>query len=218
MAFFMTARIILPSLDDFSYRQEVHRKLLHLSSLWIPLSIYSLNQTQATVLIGVAFALSVAFEVLRRQTNSFSVLLLRVFSPIIRARECQTRFCLTGSTYMLAASLLVCLFFPKPIAITALCIMLIGDTAAALIGRTFGKTRILDKSLEGCAAFLLASLATVIALSILAGFPHRFMIGGLFASITATAAELVSGVFNLDDNLTITLVAACTMLLVMDSL
>ena len=204
-------------IDDFSYRQEVSRKLLHLSSLWIPLSIYYLTQQQATALIGCVFALSAVFEVLRRQQHGFSAFLLRIFSPIIRAKECHSRFSLTGSTYMLAAAFIVCLFFPKPIAVISLTIMLVGDTAAALIGRRFGKTRILDKSLEGCAAFLLASLSAVILLSFFAGFPARFMVGGLFASITATAMELVSGVLHLDDNLTITLMAACTMLLVMDS-
>ncbi len=212
----MTSHAIA-QIGDFSYRQEVNRKLLHLSSLWIPFSIYYLNQGEAIALIGFVFALSMAFEVLRRQKHGFSAFLLRIFGPIIRAKECQASFSLTGSTYMLAAALIVCLIFPKPIAVISLSIMLVGDTAAALIGRRFGKTKILDKSLEGCAAFLLAALGVVIALTFIAEFPHRFMIAGLFASITATATELISGALNLDDNLTITLTAACTMLLVMDS-
>lgn len=203
--------------DGFSYRQEVARKLLHLSSLWIPVAIYYLDQTQITVLLGFTLMAMLTFEVLRMQQHLVARLLHRLFNPIIRAAEKAPGIQLTGATYMIAAALLICLLFPKPIAITSLSIMLISDSAAALIGKIFGRTRIMDKSLEGSAAFLLTALVTVIAISFLAGFHHRFMVAGLFASITATAVELFSSTFQLDDNLTIPLTAALTMLLIIDS-
>lgn len=202
---------------DFSYRQEINRKLLHLSSLWMPLAIFYLDRSQAIALLGAAFAAMLGFEVLRRQSHGVAGWLNRYFSPIIRGKECAPGFCLTGATYMLAAACTVCVFFSQPIAIISLSIMLIADSAAALIGRRYGKRRILDKSLEGCAAFLLTALLTVMVISLAAGFPHRVMVSGLFACLIATGAELISGALRLDDNLTITLASACTMLLIMNS-
>lgn len=200
---------------EFSYRQEVVRKLIHLSSLWMPAVVYYLDQKSALHILGAAFAGVLLFEIVRKQLSQMGYYTNRLFGFILRAKETAPGFHLTGATYVLAAAIAVTCLFPKPIAITALVIMLVADSAAALVGRRFGKTRILDKSAEGSVAFLVSALLCVIAIALVAGFHERFALGGLIASVVSTAVELSAGILPFDDNLTITLAAASSMWLVM---
>lgn len=199
----------------FSYRQEVARKLIHLSSLWMPAAIYYLDQKTALSLLAIAFAGVLLFEVVRKQLSQMGHYTNRLFGFVLRDKEKLSGFHLTSATYMLAAALIVTYFFPKLIAITALVIMLVADSAAALFGRRYGKTSVLGKSLEGSTAFLITALLCVIGLMFTFGLHSRFALGGLFAAVASTAVELCSALLPFDDNLTITLAAALSMWLVM---
>lgn len=204
------------NMAGFTYRQEIYRKAIHLSSLWMPLAIYWLPRSLAAMLLGAALIAVLSFEVFRKHPQRQpGKLLNHIFGYTIRQHESAPGLHLTGASYVLIAAFIVCLAFPKPIAITALTIMLTADTAAALVGRRYGRTRILDKSLEGCAAFLVTALLCVSAIAWITSYGGHFVMAGFVAAITATAAELVSGRLHIDDNLTITLAAACSMWLVM---
>ena len=58
-----------------------------------------------------------------------------------------------GSTYMMASSLIVFLFFEKEVAILALLYIAVGDPLAGTLGKRFGRIKIGSKSLEGTLAF-----------------------------------------------------------------
>ena len=204
--------------ETFSYRQEIYRKLLHLTSLWIPGALYLFDRSAAALLIGLAFVAVVLFEIIRRQSHALSALVNASFGFIVRETESAHSLRFTGAFYMLAAALAVCLLFPRSIAITSLCIMLIADTAAALIGRRYGFVTLLDKSLEGTTAFLITSLLIVIMLFCVFRNEPRFMVAGMISAFVATLAELISSRLHLDDNLSITLSAASTMFVIMHGL
>ena len=70
-------------------------------------------------------------------------------------------FSLLGSTYLLLASLLAIEIFPQPIAAAALGFTVLGDAFGALVGRAWGRHRILNKSLEGALGCLLAWLGWI---------------------------------------------------------
>ena len=104
------------------------------------------------------------------------------------------------------------LIFPHTIATAATLILSVSDSLATLVGKHFGRTRLLeDKTLEGTLVFLLSSL--VISY-------HFFPSGFLLGAIAATLGEVVPGFFPrlrekgiLDDNLLIPLFAGAIFLL-----
>ena len=166
-------------------------------------------------ILSVAFAGILLFEIVRKQLSPMGYYTNRLFGFVLRKKEKAPGFHLTGATYVLAAAIVVTLLFPKPIAITALVIILVADSAAALVGRRYGKIRVLDKSAEGSVAFLVTALLCVIAIALFTGFHERFALGGLIASVVSTAVELSANLLPFDDNLSITLAAASSMWLVM---
>ena len=97
----------------------------------------------------------------------------------------------------------------------ALAVMLTGDAAAALVGRRFGRIRLVNgKSLEGCASFVVAGYAALAAVLAISGHGGtREDLAGIAAVLLAALAELFQKQLKLDDNLTIPLVAGSAMLL-----
>jgi len=113
---------------------------------------------------------------------------------------------ITGATYILGSSVITILLFDKPIAITAIAFIVLGDTAAAIIGRLWGKVKFKGKSLEGSISFFLA--CSVVAL-IVPGIPFWVKIAGAF---TATIVEAL--ISKIDDNLTVPIASGAIMQLI----
>jgi glycerol-3-phosphate acyltransferase PlsY len=108
-----------------------------------------------------------------------------------------------GSTYFLFSTILTIILFPKSIAIASLLILILADTAAALVGKAIGKVPIHGKTLEGSMAFFLTSLLIVLI------YPSLNRFSGSLAALGATLVELVP--VEINDNLTIPLVAGAIM-------
>ena len=86
-------------------------------------------------------------------------------------------------------------------------VMLIGDTAAALIGRRFGRHRAPNnKSVEGVVAFLIASWIALAVLFAVCGAAPALYVVGFLAVLPAAAAELFEKQLRLDDNFSIPLI------------
>jgi dolichol kinase len=202
--------------QPFHYRQEVYRKLIHLTSLWMPAAIYFLEQKTALLAFAVCMAAVLAYEIVRRQNNGAAHLLERIFGLALRPDEKGQRFKPSGAIYVLTAAFLAALVFPRLIAVTALAMVLTGDTAAALVGRRFGRIRIFDKSLEGMLAFFVTALATAGAVAAgLPGVSGRFIYAATGAALVAAAVELVSKKVSIDDNLAAPLAAGAMMMFLM---
>jgi dolichol kinase len=108
-----------------------------------------------------------------------------------------------GSTYFLFAILLTIMLFPKPIAIASILILILSDTAAALIGKWIGRVKIFGKTLEGSLAFFITALLIVWL------YPQMNRFWGSVAALGATVMEVLP--IKLDDNLSIPLVAGAIM-------
>lgn len=198
-------------LEQITYRQEVYRKLIHLSSLWMPVAIHALDRADSLVLFGVLGSLVLCLEQLRRQHPAAAKILDKFFSGMLRAEEKSHAYRPTGAFFVLAGAFLCVLFFEKTIAVTALAMMLTGDVAAALIGRRFGRIRILDKSLEGTAAFIVVAFFSAWIVSCFVPIQPRFLTAAVAASVAASVAELFAKKVRVDDNLLIPLVAGCVL-------
>jgi len=104
-----------------------------------------------------------------------------IFKDILRPSEKKG---FTGATYLLLSLILCILFFDKYIAITCILFAIISDTAAALIGKKFGRIKLFGKTLEGFFAFLVVSLIIVFIVEQLQIYI------GLLGALTAAVVEI----------------------------
>lgn len=200
-------------MTQITYRQELLRKSIHLSSLWMPAIILLFPQTVCILLFAVLLAGNILIEYGHyRQYPLFVKTYGRMFGKMLRAKETDGRFHLSGSPYVLGAALAVSILFPAPAAAAAMAVMLVADTAAALIGRPCGRHKINcgTKSVEGAAAFFIAGTAIVGVMMFLLGTDTAFFIKGMIGVFIAAFAEVYENRIHIDDNLSIPLiVGAC---------
>jgi dolichol kinase len=118
----------------FSWRAELSRKGIHLASSIFPLS-WGLGWVAPVVVktvLGAGVIIAVALEVGRRTIPAVARWFSRWFGGMLRPHE-STR--LTGATWILSAMFLCALLLPAPAALCALWAGVVGDAAAALVGR-----------------------------------------------------------------------------------
>jgi len=191
---------------QISMSNEIRRKLIHLSSIGIPILYWFLTREQALwLLIPLALG-AVLIELLRRRFTGFERRFSSLFGALLRPHESGTaaRLEINGATFVLISAALCVLIFPKVIAITAFAVLIVSDTASALYGRRFGKRRFFHKSVEGSTAFFVTAMLVVLVMTRVSGESWEFVVVGLVASLVATLVEAVShGGGSIDDNLSI---------------
>ena len=201
--------------------REFRRKGFHLAGLIIPGVYYVglkvaqdghplLSRSNATIGLGVITALYFVFEILRvlsPRANEFCVRRLRF---LMRRGEVRQ---ITGSGYYLLGSCFAVALFEPPIAIAGILFMVLGDPTAAIIGKAFGRTRLLpDKTLEGS----LACVATcfVIGAVLFRQVGEGWADGAQLALVGAVAAavgELLP--LRINDNVTMPVIAGLALML-----
>lgn len=184
-------------MDFFS---ELNRKLVHLTSVTIPIGIYFLPKRTSIQLLFLLTVLFLSIEILRMVHRPTSKIFYTLFGPMLRRKE---RFTLTGSTTLLMASLVCVLLFQKPIAVAVLCFLIVGDTMAALVGKSFGRIKVFRKTLEGSLACFFTCLIVVLAV------PRMEFTVGLVGALVATLIELLP--IPLDDNFLIPILSGAAM-------
>jgi dolichol kinase len=192
-----------------SYSSEIVRKGIHLFSLSIPLVYYFISKPTALTILAPLTAAAVLFDLARHFYHPARELSHSVFGPIMRRHEKDAdKKNLTGASYVLVSATLCVFLFPKLVFLTAFSILIISDSAAALIGRRFGRRPFLAKSLEGSTAFLLSALAVVAVAPKAAGLPAEYLIGAAGALVGTVVEGAGIGV---DDNLSIPVTIGLTM-------
>jgi dolichol kinase len=116
---------------------------------------------------------------------------------------------LTGATYVLLAAALVVAVFPKVFVIPAIAVLILGDIAAALLGRKFGKHKFLAKSLEGTLSFFVVGSLVILVTPKIQGLPAEYIIGFIAVAAAAIAENISYGWA--DDNLTIPITVCLVM-------
>jgi len=182
---------------------ELKRKAIHLASFAIPLAYYLTPDTWLRswerVLLSLVI-LSLAIEVFRLNHPRTRHVFRHFFGELLRNHEEAS---LLGSTYMLIGFLLTIHLFPKPIACLALAFLIIGDTVAAIVGKSIGRTRLFGKTVEGS----VACFAVCYGMTLLV--PEIPVPVGLVGALVATVFELLP--IPLDDNFRIPLSAGFAM-------
>jgi dolichol kinase len=188
-------------------KREIARKAVHLSSVVVPLAVWALPARVAVPALIATAALALIVEAARRYHRPFRYLFLRRTRTMLRPHE---RRGLAGATWMALAYAAAVLLFPTPVAVLAMLFNGVGDAAAALVGKRWGRRRTRwGKSWEGFAAGLAANAAVAVALSSLS--PSLSLAAALAGGLAAAAAEFAP--LPLDDNVRVTLAGGAAALL-----
>jgi len=187
-----------------SFKRELTRKGLHILSTAVPIA-YAAGLARSVVVWALASALAVAatVEVIRVRSARARSLFDAGVGSLLREHE---RHSLSGATWLIIALLAGAAFFPRGIAIAAMCAVSLGDAAAAIVGRTLAHADSTQrKSFAGSAACLAAS---AVGARVIADFawPEALIVG-----ILASLAERPRR--PLDDNVRITIAVGCGILL-----
>ena len=196
--------------EPISYREEVKRKLIHLSSLWMPVAILLIpGRFASCILFGILFILTLAVErayvlkvpVITPVYNFF-------FGKMLRKEPSPNAWIVSGGAPVYAAAALTCLCFTPLCAAAGMTVLLTADAAAALVGRKSGKHKLVNgKSLEGTLAFILTGTIAA-GVCFLAVGASSLLPFTLPAVILAAAAELFQKQLKVDDNFSIPLATA----------
>lgn len=187
-----------------SFKKELYRKLIHLSSLWIPALIYFVKpeisiSVFATIFIGDVILEYGNYKKWRWARRTFGLLFYRA----LRNKELKrSRLQLSGGAYVMLSAIACTLLFPANIAVVAMTVMLISDTCAALFGKAYGTRRLYkNKSLEGTVAFFISALAIMMIYNFI--LPVTYV--SIIAAFVATLAEMFEDKIDVDDNFSIPL-------------
>lgn len=185
---------------------ELLRKGIHLAGLILPVIYLFLDKPTMLICIGMLTGLALAMELVKWLSPRFSEFFFHIFASLLRTHE--RKGAITGATYYLISAFLCIVFFAKTVAIVCIFFMILGDLAAALVGKMWGRTKLLGKkSLEGSAACFL--VCTLIALV------HLNPVIAIIGALVATIVELLP--FPIDDNLTVPLISGAVMHFLMQS-
>ena len=203
-------------MTTINLQREVRRKAFHmLAGLSVPFLYYLAlvleNTTQrpypylAKWILVAATVTILAIDIIRLRHQFIKIIFIDIFGPMLRRHEIDA---LTGATYLMLSSLACVLLFRPFIALASICFLVIGDSLAAMVGRSFGRTKFFLKSFEGAAAGFAGCLLIGTVLMLL---PYsdlslpRMLIGAAIAMI----AELLP--IPLDDNIRVPLAAGAVM-------
>ncbi len=173
--------------------------------LFFPLLTLWLPRQAVIISLAVITIVFVGLDIVRFFIPGLSQWAFRNFRLFLRDSETAT---LTGASYLLISSLIIFILFPVEIAILSLVFLAVGDPLAGIIGRRFGRTRLLKKSLEGTTACLCGCVA--VGLVFYQAGLGLALLSVLAGAVTAALAELVP--LPLNDNLRIPISASLVML------
>lgn len=177
----------------------------------IPVAYYFLELTriEALAILIPAFLIITFFEVVRLRKWRLWQKTKFLVEKMVRKHEEAGDF--TGAFYsLLGFCVTIALFESRIVASIALVFIIVGDVAAALIGRKFGKVKFKGKSLEGSLACLAGTALVAYAAFEIANFP---LLVGLVGAVVATIVEAIPDF--VDDNLSVPVISGLVMTLML---
>jgi glycerol-3-phosphate acyltransferase PlsY len=197
---------------EISFYNEFKRKAIHLFALSIPIGYFLLPKPLSLLILSPFVVGAVVIDIVRLRKLPLHGFLNRLLGPILREHEGAD---FAGSSYILSASFFSILLFHKSVAVAAISFIILGDIAAALVGRRFGKIRFKwnlsgnnssgsnRKSLEGSLSCLLVCLGVAVLV------PHLPLWVGLIGALVATTVEGIT--LPVNDNFSVPLISGVCM-------
>ena len=183
--------------NELIYKNEVYRKLIHLSSLFFPWLLWMIGKKMFLSFMAPILCFFILLDYIKHSFPKIRDLYYYFFNDVTRENEHDT---VTGATWVFIGIISTVVLFNQQIAIISLMVLSISDSMASLIGIKYGKTKLLKKTLEGSFAFY---LSTFLILSIFTKLSTTYAI---ISSMIITVAELID--INVNDNIRIPLTTA----------
>lgn len=178
---------------DLSAKNEFIRKLIHISTVIIPLSyFYYLEKRQASILCIGIFLIFFFADLFRIFVTQMKQIYENILGKLLRLGETGKK--LNGATLLFLGYALTTLIFEKEIAVISMMILALADSSAAIIGKSYGKKKIFNKTIEGTVAFFIVTFLVSI-------FFYDNIGAIILAAILISVFELFSG--KLNDNISI---------------
>lgn len=185
----------------------------------MPLGLLMVGRPIALWILLLVAVLALICEVARQRIEPVHRVVLGFFRPLMRPEELPplgSPLVLNGATCMILSAALCAFLYDEPIAAAALIMLILGDSAAALVGRRFGRHPLpgSKKSWEGSGAFILVAVLASLPLSLpdlmvsMGHFPLSPLQIGVGA-LVATAAEALP--LPLNDNIRVPVLAGVAM-------
>lgn len=199
------------------YAAEVRRKALHLGALVLPAAMLVLDRPAAALALVPLAGLAVALDWARVRSEPVRRMLHAVFSGLMRPEEVPPLggpVVLNGATWMCVAAAVVAVLFPPGVAAAAMAMLMVGDGAAAVVGRRWGRTKWPDglKSVEGTVAY--AATAFAVGLVVVA-WPGSDLTLGACAAGAVAGALVEAAPMPLNDNVRVPVLSGLAMLAVL---
>ncbi len=183
-------------------QNEFYRKCLHLLLLVIPLTYHYLGKWKALMIFAPITLIVVCLDFARRYSPKIKNIFAKIFGPVLREHELNgNKLC--GASFVGLATCLNFSLFKPTIAICGFLILVISDTAAALIGKSYPSKPFFEKSSAGSLSFFIFGLLILFGCGV--GFHEGawFFVFGIFAVFCVTMFEARPSIFNTDDNFVI---------------
>jgi len=190
--------------EEYSLRTEITRKTVHLLGSLFILALYQFTDQRITLIVlTIGLIVALELEYFRIEWGHK----IPLFHELFRQKEKMT---LGGHVFLAIGAIIAISVFSKEIAILAILMTAVGDAAAAILGRIYGKNAIPGlegKKIEGVFAEFAAD--------ILAGFAYLSIFGGhvgapywIILAVMAASATVIETIANkLDDNLLVPIFA-----------
>ncbi|HQO36945.1 MAG TPA: SEC59/DGK1/VTE5 family protein [bacterium] len=153
------------------------------------------NRIAAVLILLLFFLGSLALDIMKWRSTSVRQWMTNRLGAIVVPRDMEN---LNSTTWYLLGCIVTIGLFSAPAAVCGILVLAVGDNAASIVGRLWGRHRIGNKSIEGTAAFLVVGF--------LAGLPFGLPSAAFASALAGSLAELF--IERIDDNLTVPFFAA----------
>ncbi len=190
---------------------NARRMVLHVCmGLTTTALVYLLPRFWLIAVPGVVALWAWGAEISRARSPRINAALMRFFGPVAHAHEWRR---INSSTWFTTALLLLALTCPRVSCAMATLTLGLGDPAAALVGRRWGRTRLRsNRSLEGTLTFV--AVASLACFALLRAIHPQYGVGtAVLAAVVAGVSGALAEAFStrIDDNFSIPVsVAAAT--------
>lgn len=181
----------------YPFGTEIARKLIHLNGVLIVIMYELLDKQLTLVVLTIGLIIALELEYFRIEWGKK----IPMFDFLYRQKEKKT---LGGHVFLTIAAIIAISVFSKEVAVLAILMTVVGDAAAAIFGRAYGKHYIAGlkhKAFEGVLAEFVADILIGVIYLIL--FVGNISTGyWIILIVMATVATSVETLTNkLDDNL-----------------
>ena len=195
----------VPSLRPTNYVRNLYH-VANSATIVAAVQVVLTTQARMVAVAAAGFTAAWSMELSRRRWPAINTALMRLFGQVAHPHETHR---INSATWYTTALLILALGFSPEVGVAALAVLGLGDPAAALVGRRFGRIGLVGgRTLEGSLAFVaFGGLGALLALALCYPAPLAVMATrALVAAIAGAGAELLCR--RIDDNLAIPVAAA----------